>query len=237
MAFPECQLSLLNTATTQTALFLQHRCLSRCRPRQLISLSCKRWCSVHLRQKRARHSRHTVHCSPPGGVPPDQRTPRPPRRLLPAGLPTSDTTAQELDADGHTSNVDTPRSFYKHLFRQILITAGALLLLYFLFRPLSRCLHMAMHPLTDSPPAAVWLPHPVTAQQPATVQQHWLAAAKFASSSISATSIRMMKLPDTFVATCTATLQQVSQTLNRIQSNSCHCTLSVYVYMCIIAAD
>lgn len=229
MTFPERQLSLLNTATTQTALFLQHRCLSRCRPRQLTSLSCKRSSSVHLKHSASRPIRHTVRCSPPGSVPPDQRTPRAPGRPLPTDLPVFDTTAQVLDADGHTPDVDAPPPFYKHLCRQIFITAGALLLLYFLFRPLSRCLHMAMHPIANSP-AAVWLPYPVTAHQSATLQQHWLAAAKFASSSISATSIRMLKLPDTFVATCTATLQQVSQAVYAIQSNSCPCMLPVYAY-------
>lgn len=103
-----------------------------------------------------------------------------------------------------------PVPFYKHLLKQLYIATGALLVLFFLFNSFSRCLQIAKPFITDSPPAAVWLPRPQSLQQPATTQQHWLAAAKFASSSITATSRQIMRIPDSFYVQCTATLQQVS---------------------------
>lgn len=214
MAYHALQQTSIRTASARTATLIQHRCTSQ-RQRLPIRTPCRQLCSqLARRHSIVKSSKIWQRCCLPSdsqpldaSVVPDHSSP------LPAARAASDASPEHSPAQPHAirSAVHVQQTpFHTHLLKQILTAAGALLLLYFLFSSLSSCLQIAKPLITDSPPAAVWLPRPQIQPQPATMRQHWLAAANFASSSITATSSQIMRIPDSFYVQCTATLQQVN---------------------------
>lgn len=222
MAFHAVRTSSVNPAHTQTALFVQHSCVSQHQRQRPFTLPCQKRGPVPPRSRHStvRHSKLKVQCCLPSS-PSDQQLPLdhnkaiPPDKAAPdAGTQNCGTAPQASDVDQSTPQAQASIPFHRHLFKKVLVAAGAMLLLYLLFSSLGRHLHTARAFIADSPPAAVWLPYPKAIQQQQTaLQQHWLAAANFASSSITATSSRMLRVPDAAVAQFTAVLQQVGELL------------------------
>ena len=222
MAFHAVRTSSVNPAPTQTALFVQHSCVSQHQRQRPFTLPCPKRSPGPLRSRHGavRHSKVKIQCCLPS-TPSDRQLPLDHNQAIPADKATPDARTQSCGTASQASNADqsTPQAqdsipFHRHLFKKVLVAAGAMLLLYLLFSSLSRQLHTARAFIADSPPAAVWLPYPqAIQQQQAALQQHWLAAANFASSSITATSSRMLRVPDAAVAQFTAVLQQVGELL------------------------
>ena len=109
----------------------------------------------------------------------------------------------------------TTRPFQSFIRRQALVAVGALLLAALLIRPLAKSWSVAHKPVPDALPAAVWLPRP-TSDQLAKQHAHGhnsKQAETFAaiSSSIPATSSRLLRISDALLMQLTVALQQVRQ--------------------------
>lgn len=188
MACTSCQHAQLNPRLSQLHLNLQHtflRLRSRQHRRSTVShLSCQKLCPLSLKHRHRSASLLGV-CSS-----------APPRRRAP---------------DATLSDAEPSTPFLKHLRQQALAAAGAMLLLALLFRPFGSHLQQkARYVTADSTPAGVWLPRPQAVEGVSREQQRWHAAAYFASSSVTATSSRLLRVSDAFLMQMTVTLQQVA---------------------------
>ena len=107
----------------------------------------------------------------------------------------------------------TPRPFPSFLGRQAFVAVGALLLAILVVRPLAKCWSTAHKPVPDALPAAVWLPRSTSdlpAKQHADCQNNYQARTFAAiSSSIPATSSRLLRISDACLMQLTVALQQV----------------------------
>ena len=116
--------------------------------------------------------------------------------------------------DWAQDNQDRPsRPFPYFLGRQAFVAVGALLLAVLVVRPLAKCWSEAHKPVPDALPAAVWLPRSTSdlpAKQQADCQNNHQARTFAAiSSSIPATSSRLLRISDACLMQLTVALQQV----------------------------
>lgn len=107
----------------------------------------------------------------------------------------------------------TPRPFPFFLGQQALVAVGALLLAVLVVRPLAKSWSKAHKPVPDALPAAVWLPRSpsdLPAKQHADCQNNYQTRTFAAiSSSIPATSSRLLRISDACLMQLTVALQQV----------------------------
>ena len=126
------------------------------------------------------------------------------------------------------------RTFLQFLQQQAVVAAGTLLMLMLLIRPIASRWHQMHQPVVQSAPSAVWLPRSVTDQLVAQRQPN-LPSTMFAavSSSIPATSSRLLHISDAILMQLTVTLQQVTHLWYTCMRA---CALADSVDSCISAA-
>ena len=110
-----------------------------------------------------------------------------------------------------------PRPFPSFLRRQAFAAVGALLLAVLLVRPLAKSWCSVHKPVPDALPAAVWLPRSTSdeaAKQQACQNNYQTSTFAAISSSIPATSSRLLRISDAFLMQLTVYLQQVSAKLH-----------------------
>ena len=116
-----------------------------------------------------------------------------------------------------------PREFPQFVGQQAFAAAGSLLLLVFLIRPLAKSWQTAHKLVPDALPAAVWLPRSTSdppAKQHAQCQDDYQSKPFAAiSSSIPATSSRLLRITDACLMQLTVTLQQV-RTICKLRSGA-----------------
>ena len=122
--------------------------------------------------------------------------------------------ASEHRPDWVQDNQDrTSRPFPSFLGRQAFVAVGAFLLAVLVVRPLAKSWSTAHKPVPDALPAAVWLPRSTSdlpAKQHADCQNKYQARTFAAiSSSIPATSSRLLRISDACLMQLTVALQQV----------------------------
>lgn len=114
-------------------------------------------------------------------------------------------------ARDHQARTSRPFPFF--LGQQALVATGALLLAVLVVRPLAKSWSTAHKPVPDALPAAVWLPRSpsdLPAKQLADCQNNYQARTFAAiSSSIPATSSRLLRISDACLMQLTVALQQV----------------------------
>ncbi|KAL3151949.1 hypothetical protein ABBQ32_001075 [Trebouxia sp. C0010 RCD-2024] len=136
------------------------------------------------------------------------RYPKPKSKCYATKNPSEGAQNGQDDAVQHTS-----RLFQSFIQRQVSVALGALLLAVLLIRPLAKQWSAAHKPVPDALPAAVWLPRPTSGQlakQRADCHNNKQAKTFAAiSSSIPATSSRLLRISDAFLMQLTVALQQV----------------------------
>ena len=114
---------------------------------------------------------------------------------------------------GQDNQDRTSRPFPSFLGRQAFVAVGALLLAVLVVRPLAKCWSTAHKPVPDALPAAVWLPRSTSdlpAKQHTDCQNNYQARTFAAiSSSIPATSSKLLRISDACLMQLTVALQQV----------------------------
>lgn len=115
-------------------------------------------------------------------------------------------------AQDHQARTSRPFPFF--LGQQALVAIGALLLAVLVVRPLAKSWSTAHKPVPDALPAAVWLPRSpsdLPAKQHADCQNNYQTRTFAAiSSSIPATSSRLLRISDACLMQLTVALQQVA---------------------------
>lgn len=140
------------------------------------------------------------------------RYPKPKSKCYATKNPSEGAQNGQDDAVQHTS-----RLFQSFIQRQVSVALGALLLAVLLIRPLAKQWSAAHKPVPDALPAAVWLPRPTSGQlakQRADCHNNKQAKTFAAiSSSIPATSSRLLRISDAFLMQLTVALQQVKDNM------------------------
>lgn len=112
----------------------------------------------------------------------------------------------------------TSRPFQSFIRRQAFVAVGALLLAALLIRPVAKCWSTPHKPVPDALPAAVWLPRPTSDQSAQHLahcnNNHQARSFAAISSSIPATSSRLLRISDAFLMQLTVALQQVKDNMH-----------------------